>query len=456
MASRLDPGSPARPAGSRGPAAGRADGRRGLAARPPGRGGRRLRDGRSGTPGRRAPAGAHANPSTSAGELEGVRLPHHYDFTHLRATPAELRAEFARLGWRKVIAFQTRNPMHRAHFELTLRAAREAEANLLIHPVVGLTKPGDVDHYLRVRCYEALLHRYPPHTVRLALLPLAMRMAGPREALWHALIRKNYGCTHFIVGRDHAGPGRGRTGRPSTTPTPRRSSCAPTRRSSASRWCPSGTWSTSRRWTRTCPRTRCPTGRRVLSLSGTELRRRLTEGREIPSWFTFPEVAAELRRSHPPAARAGVHGLLHRASPAPGSRRSPTSCWSRFLEMGGRPVTLLDGDIVRKHLSSELGFSKEDRDINIRRIGFVAVRDHEERRHRPLRADRPVRLGPQGGAGDDRAARRLHPGPRRRSARGLRAARPQGALRQGAGGPDRGVHGRLGPLRASPGRATWS
>src|SRR5260370_727827 len=141
------------------------------------------------------------------GRLEGVQLPSHHDFRALRLTPAELRAEFARLGWRRIVAFQTRNPMHRAHQELTLRAAKKVEANLLIHPSVGMTKPGDVEYYVRVRCYQALLHKYPKDTVMLALLPLAMRMAGPRAALWHAIIRRNYGCSHLIVGRDHAGPG---------------------------------------------------------------------------------------------------------------------------------------------------------------------------------------------------------------------------------------------------------
>ncbi|RME56887.1 MAG: sulfate adenylyltransferase, partial [Deltaproteobacteria bacterium] len=148
------------------------------------------------------------------GTLQGVQLPHHYDFLRLRHTPAELREHFRKLGWRRVVAFQTRNPMHRAHKELTVRAAKEVEANLLIHPVVGMTKPGDVDHFTRVRCYEKIMPKYPHGTAMLSLLPLAMRMAGPREALWHAIIRKNYGCTHFIVGRDHAGPGNDRNGKP--------------------------------------------------------------------------------------------------------------------------------------------------------------------------------------------------------------------------------------------------
>ena len=142
------------------------------------------------------------------GKLRGVEPPTFYDFRMLRDTPAELREKFRKAGWRKVVAFQTRNPLHRAHQEMTFRAAREVEANLLIHPVVGMTKPGDIDHFTRVRCYEHVLEQYPEQTTALSLLNLAMRMAGPREALWHAIIRKNYGCTHFIVGRDHAGPGQ--------------------------------------------------------------------------------------------------------------------------------------------------------------------------------------------------------------------------------------------------------
>ena len=164
-----------------------------------------------------------------AGELEGLQPPVHYDSRDLRHTPAELRAQFDKLGWRRVVAFQTRNPIHRAHLELTLRAAKELEANLLVHPVVGMTRPGDVDHYTRVRCYRAVMPSFPRDTAMLSLLPLAMRMAGPREALWHAIIRKNHGVSHFIVGRDHAGPGADAAGRPSTGRTRPRSCCASTR-----------------------------------------------------------------------------------------------------------------------------------------------------------------------------------------------------------------------------------
>ncbi len=309
-------------------------------------------------------------PVYAAGELEGLQVPRHHDFRTLRLTPAELRAEFHRLGWRRVIAFQTRNPMHRAHHELTLRAAGEVEANLLIHPAVGMTKPGDIDHYVRVRCYQALLPRYPQHTVLLALLPLAMRMGGPREALWHAIIRKNHGCTHFIVGRDHAGPGSS-AGREFYGPYDAQELLRAHEAELGVSMVPFREMLYVEDLDGFLPEDEVPAGKRVLSLSGTELRRRLAEGREIPGWFTFPEVAAELQGSHPPRSRQGFTLFFTGLSGA-GKSTVAQVLLSRFLEMGGRPVTLLDGDIVRKHLSSELGFSREHRDTNIRRIGFVA------------------------------------------------------------------------------------
>jgi len=305
------------------------------------------------------------------GRIEGIQLPAHYDFPTLRLGPAELRRRFARLGWRRVVAFQTRNPMHRAHFELTLRAARELEANLLIHPAVGMTKPGDVDHYTRVRCYQAILAHYPQHTVELALLPLAMRMGGPREALWHGIIRKNYGCTHFIVGRDHAGPGIGSDGKPFYGPYDAQELFRQHEDELGVEMVPFQmmVYVEDEDAYRTLDE--LPEGARTLSLSGTELRDRLADGREIPEWFTFPEVAAELRRTHPPRNRQGFTVFFTGLSGA-GKSTVANVLLTKLLEMGGRPVTLLDGDIVRKHLSSELGFSKEHRDLNIRRIGFVA------------------------------------------------------------------------------------
>jgi sulfate adenylyltransferase len=312
-----------------------------------------------------------SHPVCLAGRLEGVQPPAHYDFRPLRLGPTELRAEFARLGWRRVVAFQTRNPMHRAHQELTLRAAKAAGASLLIHPSVGLTRPGDVDHYTRVRCYQSLLPRYPLHTVKLALLPLAMRMAGPREAVWHALIRRNHGCTHFIVGRDHAGPGNDSDGKPFYAPYAAQDLLRQHAAEIGVGVVPFQMMVYVEDLDGYVPEDEVPAGSRALDLSGTELRRRLNEGREIPEWFSFPEVAAELRRTHPPRSRQGFTVFFTGLSGA-GKSTIANVLLVKLLEMGGRPVTLLDGDIVRKHLSSELGFSKEHRDINIRRIGFVA------------------------------------------------------------------------------------
>ncbi len=305
------------------------------------------------------------------GRLEGLQLPTHYDFRSLRLTPAELRAEFSRLGWKRVVAFQTRNPMHRAHFELTMRAAKEVAANVLIHPSVGMTKPGDVDHYTRVRCYQAILPHHAKDTAKLALLPLAMRMGGPRECVWHAIIRKNYGASHLIVGRDHAGPGADSAGKPFYGPYDAQHLLAKHEAGLGVGMLPFNMMVYVEDLARYVPEDQVPAGTRALNISGTELRRRLAEGAEIPEWFTFPEVAKELRRSHPPRHRQGFTVFFTGLSGS-GKSTIANALMVKFLEVGGRPVTLLDGDLVRKHLSSELGFSKEHRDINIRRIGFVA------------------------------------------------------------------------------------
>jgi sulfate adenylyltransferase len=311
------------------------------------------------------------NKVSVGGRLEGLQLPKHHDFRRLRDTPADLRTWAARRGWRQIVAFQTRNPMHRAHFELTLRAAKELGANLLIHPVVGMTKPGDLDHYTRVRCYQALMGRYPQPTTKLSLLPLAMRMLGPREALWHAIIRKNYGCTHFIVGRDHAGPGNDSSGKAFYGPYDAQDLLRQHEEELGIKMVPFKLMVYLEDHDSYVPIDEVPEGEKHLSISGTELRSRLAEGREIPEWFTFPEVAEELTRSHPPRSQRGVTVFFTGLSGS-GKSTIANALMVKLLELGGRPVTLLDGDIVRKNLSSELGFSREHRNLNICRIGYVA------------------------------------------------------------------------------------
>ena len=305
------------------------------------------------------------------GPVVGIQQPVHYDFRARRDTPNELRAYFRKLGWRRIVAFQTRNPLHRAHQELTFRAAREAQANLLIHPVVGLTKPGDIDHFTRVRCYEAVLDQYPASTTTMSLLNLAMRMAGPREAVWHGLIRANHGCTHFIVGRDHAGPGKNSAGEDFYGPYAAQEMFLEHQDEIGLEMVPFKHMVFVQERAQYEPADEVQEGDTVLNISGTELRRRLTEGLEIPEWFSFPEVVAELRRTRPPRHKQGFTVFFTGFSGS-GKSTIANALMVKLMEMGGRPVTLLDGDIVRKNLSSELGFSKEHRDLNIRRIGYVA------------------------------------------------------------------------------------
>lgn len=312
-----------------------------------------------------------AGPVYLGGPIMGIQPPVHYDFRARRDTPNELRALFRKLGWRRVVAFQTRNPLHRAHQELTFRAAREAQANLLIHPVVGMTKPGDIDHFTRVRCYEAVLDQYPSATTTLSLLNLAMRMGGPREAVWHGLIRKNHGCTHFIVGRDHAGPGKNSKGEDFYGPYDAQELFREHQAEIGLELVPFKQMVYVQDRAQYEPADEVEEGATVLSISGTELRRRLAEGLEIPEWFSFPAVVQELRRTRPPRSRQGFTVFFTGFSGS-GKSTIANALMVKLMEMGGRPVTLLDGDVVRKNLSSELGFSKEHRDLNIRRIGYVA------------------------------------------------------------------------------------
>ena len=305
------------------------------------------------------------------GPVIGIQQPVHYDFKARRDTPNELRALFRKLGWRKIVAFQTRNPLHRAHQELTFRAAREAEANLLIHPVVGMTKPGDVDHFTRVRCYEAVLDKYPAQTTALSLLNLAMRMGGPREAVWHGIIRRNHGCTHMIVGRDHAGPGKNSAGKDFYDPYAAQELFRANQAEIGVEMVDFKHMVYVQEKAQYYPANEIPEGSTVLDISGTELRRRLREGLDIPEWFSFPEVVNELRKTSPARSKQGFTVFFTGLSGS-GKSTIANALMVKLMEMGGRPVTLLDGDVVRKHLSSELGFSKEHRDLNIKRIGYVA------------------------------------------------------------------------------------
>ncbi len=305
------------------------------------------------------------------GTVEAIQLPVHYDFASMRKTPTEVRTRFAEAGWSKVVAFQTRNPMHRAHVELCIRAAAEQGANLLIHPVVGMTKPGDVDHYTRVRVYQALKARYADGSADVALLPLAMRMGGPREAVWHALIRKNHGVSHFIVGRDHAGPGSDSNGTAFYGPYDAQEMMVEYQDEMGVTMVPFKLMVYIPSQDTYTPIDEVPEGTETLSISGTELRQRLADGADIPEWFSYPEVVAELRKTSRPRKAQGFTVFFTGLSGS-GKSTVANALMVKLLERGGRSVTMLDGDIVRRNLSKKLGFSKEDRNTNIERIGYVA------------------------------------------------------------------------------------
>ncbi len=307
-----------------------------------------------------------------SGPLKVVNMPKYYDFVDLRLTPAEVRARLEAMGNENVVAFQTRNPLHRVHEELTKRAAAQIGGSLLIHPVVGMTKPGDVDHYTRVRVYKALVEKYyDQDSTLLALLPLAMRMAGPREALLHAIIRRNHGANHFIVGRDHAGPGKDSAGKPFYGPYDAQELLKQHEEELGVKMVPF-------QWLVYLPDTdeyvevdKVPEGARTLTISGTQVREEyLAKGKLLPEWFTRPETAQILRQMYPPRHEQGFCVWFTGLS---GSGKSATArVLTELLLERGKQLTVLDGDVVRTHLSKGLGFSKEDRDTNILRIGFVA------------------------------------------------------------------------------------
>ncbi len=312
-----------------------------------------------------------SHPVYLGGPVVGLMMPKQYDYTDLRHTPQQVRDSFKQKNWENVVAFQTRNPMHRAHVELTMRAAEEHNANILIHPVVGLTKPGDVDHYTRVRCYQYILSKYPENSAMLSLLPLAMRMAGPREALWHAIIRKNYGCNLFIVGRDHASPGAGKDGEPFYGPYDAQDLLKEHEDELGIKMVPFRLMVYVPGKDVYLPKDELGDNEDFSMISGTDLRDRLRNDEDIPEWFSYPEVVAELRRFRPALDKRGFT-IFFTGLSGSGKSTLANGLLVKLMEDARRPVTLLDGDIVRTHLSSELGFSHEHRKLNVRRIGFVA------------------------------------------------------------------------------------
>jgi sulfate adenylyltransferase len=305
------------------------------------------------------------------GKLEVLSLPLHSDFKQLRMSPQEVRSIYNKLGWQRVVGFQTRNPIQRLHFEMTIRAMRQAKTNLLLLPITGMTKPGDFDHYTRVRCYRAVTRHYPPDSFVLNLLPLSMRLSGPRDALLHMIIAKNYGCTHLIVGRDHASPGSDAGGKPFYESHAARKLAEEYSQEIGVTVVPFEELVYLPFEDEYRPADQVPEGTQTISFSSSHIRDRIRAGRRIPEWATFPEVIAELRKAYPSPRQQGFTIFLTGLSGA-GKSTIAKVLYARFLEIGDRPVTLLDGDIVRRHLSNLLNFSKEHRDVNVRRIGFVA------------------------------------------------------------------------------------
>ena len=309
-----------------------------------------------------------------SGRIEGIQLPVHHDFESFWDTPEELRGLFKKKGWRRVVAFQTSKPMHRLQRDITLQAAKDVQGHILLHPTVGMTKPGDLQYYARVHCYQAIRHHYPQNLAMLSLLPLAMRMAGPREALWHAIVSQNYGCSHMIVGPKHAYPPVNGSDEECQFYQTEQSRELIEEFSSeleieivpveAMRYVPAKD--------RFMPASLFEDkGLEAVDYTDAQMKKDLSQGGEVPDWFSFPEVVRELRKAYPPRSKQGFT-LFFTGLSGSGKSTLAKIIYAKLLEAGGRPVTLLDGDIVRQHLSSELGFSKSHRNLNVNRIGYVA------------------------------------------------------------------------------------
>ena len=305
------------------------------------------------------------------GKIKKLAAPKYYDFTDLRKDPEEIKNYFKEKNIKKIVAFQTRNPLHRAHVELTKLAMKDLNAHLLLHPTVGLTKPGDVDHFTRVKCYKKLLKYYPEESITLSLLPISMRMAGPREALWHAIIRKNYGATHFIIGRDHAGPGKDKNGNDFYGPYDAQDLVIKYENEIGIKVVPFKQMVYVENLKTYLPEDQVPSELKTLNISGTQFRQMLHEGKEIPEWFSYPEVVEELKKVYKEKTKQGLTIFFTGLSGA-GKSTIANALTIKLMEIQNRSITILDGDIIRTHLSNELGFSKEHRSINVRRVGFVA------------------------------------------------------------------------------------
>lgn len=305
------------------------------------------------------------------GSIDKLGEVERFDFDDYRQTPAELKEWFLKNKWTKIIGFQTRNPIHKAHYWLIKKAADEIGAKVLVHPVVGVTKEGDIDYITRVRCYIRLYQEHLKKFAKLSLLPLAMRMAGPREALLHMIIRKNYGCTHFIVGRNHADPGNDKNGKPYCQPYEAQELAKKYEKEIGIIVVPFKELVYDEKKKKYLPFDEIKGSKHIKKISGTEFRRLISTNKKIPNWFSFPEVLTEIRRGIKREAKEGLT-IFFTGLPSSGKSTISRILYFRLLEMINKKITLLDGDIVRQNLSKGLNFSKEDRIANIKRIGFVA------------------------------------------------------------------------------------
>ncbi len=304
------------------------------------------------------------------GSVEGVTLPVHYDFLQLRLTPSESVRRFTMNGWRRVLGFHTEQYLHCAHREMVLDAASRIGASIFLQPVVGLDHPGDVDFYTHICCYQVFTRKFPPNMIMLGLSPFATRRAGPREALLQAMMRKNFGCSHFMVSEDQADPFARANGTSLFyEPGAAQQLVSDYADRTGIEMVPQQDWGYHESKKKYFPLSEDSDS--LQKITSTELQKRMMQGENVPSWFVWPDMVTELQHAFPPKTKQGFTVFLTGLS---GSGKSTIArvLLVKFMEMRNRPVTLLDGDIVRKNLSSELTYSRKHRDLNVTRIGFVA------------------------------------------------------------------------------------